>query len=87
MHIIYSLIDGDQPLEKIITDAAAIEQTRQLRRQEIMSRKPILPRILARGVPEDKAAELTVRCLTNQEGPVERSADDSTTTAKRKKNK
>lgn len=71
MHIIYSLIDGDQPLEEIIDKAAAINRARQLRRQEIMSRQPILPRILARGVPEDKAAELTLRCTTNKDGPVQ----------------
>ena len=70
MYIIYSLLDGQQPLEEIIDNAATLNQAEQTRRQEIMNRQEVLPRILARGVPRDKAIELTERSTTNQKGPV-----------------
>ena len=70
MYIIHSLLDGVQPLEEIIDNAATLKRAQQTRRQEIMNRQEVLPRILARGVPRDKAIELTERSTTNQEGPV-----------------
>ena len=70
MYIIYSLLDGQQPLEEIIDNAATLKQAQQIRRQEIMNRQKLLPRILARGVPKGKAIELADRSTTNQAGPV-----------------
>ncbi len=49
---------------------SAAKQRRQKREEILMKNRPIFPRILDRGVPEDKAAKVTVRCVINQNGPV-----------------
>lgn len=64
--ITYALF-GAEDLDQAIS---AARQRRQKREEILMKNRAILPRILERGVPEDKAADLTLRCITNQNGPV-----------------
>lgn len=40
-----------------------------------MNNNSIMERLAASGLPEEKAAEITVRCITNQNGPVTKNSN------------
>lgn len=70
MDLIYSLLDGE-PLEQAIDSAAQIAASREQRKRELMDKSSIMGRLIQRGVPVEKAAELTVRCISKGKGQKE----------------